>query len=262
MSALVAAKGSIVALVSPDEVWALRSSDGERLWSQALGGQVGPASIAVDGAGVFVAIGGRLVRLDLANGATKWDRTLPGMLQSPVAANGRVFVGSTSNNFFGVDQRNGRVAWSFQVGGDVVGAGVDRNVVYVASLDNVLRALKQGNGNQRWKRALPTRPVAPPSVVGGIVAVSGLGYPLSTFNANTGAALSNYDATLDLGRAKFLPPTLVTSALHPFSVALVVISRDGRATGQRPIAMMFRDPPLEPIVTLPGKPHTRERTAP
>jgi outer membrane protein assembly factor BamB len=262
MSALVAAQDSIIALVSPDEVWAFRPSDGERLWQQSLGGQVGPASVAVDGARMFVAIGSRLVRLDLSNGATRWDRMLPGMLRSPIAANGRVFVGSTSNAFYGVDQDDGGVAWKYRVGADVVGAAVDGDLVYVASLDNVLWAFQQGNGNRKWGKPLPTRPMAAPRAVGGIVAVSGLGYPLSTFNAKTGAPLANYDATLDLGRAKFLPPTLVTSALRPFSVALVVISRDGRATGQRPVAMMFRDRPLEPLLTLPGKPLTRERATP
>jgi outer membrane protein assembly factor BamB len=262
MSALAPAKDAIVALVSPDEVWAFRSSDGQRLWQQSLGGEAGPASVTVDGTRVFVAIGARLVRLDLADGAKRWDRMLPGSLRSPVAANGRVFVGSTSNAVYGVDQDDGGVAWSHRVGADVVGAAVDGDLLYVASLDNVLWAFQQGNGNQKWKKPLPTRPVAPPEAVGGIVAVSGLGYPLSTFNAKTGAPLANYDATLDLGRAKFLPPTLVTPALRPFSVALVVISRDGRATGQRPKAMMFRDQPLEPFIALPGKPLTRERATP
>ena len=262
MSALAAAKDTILALVSPDEVGAFRSSDGELIWEKALGGQAGPASMSIDAGRVFVAIGARLVCLELSDGAMRWDRTLPGMLRSPIAANGRVFVGSTSNAVYGVDQDNGNVTWTYRVGGDVVGATVDRDVVYVASLDNMLRALKQANGNQIWKRPLPTRPVAPPHAIGGIVAVFGLSYPLSTFNARTGEALANYDASVDLGRAKYLPPTLLAPALHPFSVALVVISSDGRATGQRPVAMMFRDRPLEPFAALPGKPLARERAMP
>jgi outer membrane protein assembly factor BamB len=192
----------------------------------------------------------------------RWDKTLPGMLRSPVAANNRVFVGSNSNMFYGVDQDDGGVAWSFRVGGDAIGATVDRDVVYVASLDNVVRALKQGSGNQLWKRGLPTRPMAPPSALGGIVAVSGLAYALSTFNAKTGVTLANLDASIDLGRAKFLPPTLITPTLQPFSVALVVATRDGRVMGHRPVAMMFRDPPLDPLLTLPGKPLARERPSP
>jgi outer membrane protein assembly factor BamB len=262
MSALATAHDTIVALVSPDEVGAFRSSDGELVWEKALGGQAGPASMSIDGGRVFVAIGARLVCLELSDGTMRWDRTLPGMLRSPIAASGRVFVGSTSNAVYGVDQDNGSVTWTYRVGGDVVGAAVDRDVVYVASLDNMLRALKQANGNQIWKHPLPTRPVAPPHAIGGIVAVFGLTYPLSTFNAKTGEALASFDASVDLGRAKYLPPALLAPALHPFSVALVVISSDGRATGQRPVAMMFRDRPLEPFAALPGKPLARERAMP
>jgi outer membrane protein assembly factor BamB len=262
MSALATANDTIVALVSPDGVGAFRSSDGQLIWQMSLGGKAGPASMSIDAGRVFVAIGDRLVCLDLADGAKRWDLMLPGTLRSPVAANHRVFVGSTSNAFYGIRQDDGGVAWTFRVGGDVIGATVDRDRVYVASLDNVLRCLKQDNGNQVWKRALATRPVAPPETVGGIVVVSGLAYPLSTFNAKTGVALANLDPSLDLGRPKFLAPTLIAPMLHPFSVALVVIARDGRVLGHRPVAMMFRDPPLDPLVTLPGKPLERERAAP
>ena len=259
---LAAAKDAIIALVTPDEVWGFRASDGQRIWSTSLGGSAAPAALAVDGNRVFVAIGSRLVRLELSDGAKRWDQTLPGMLRPPLAVNGRVLVGSTSNVFFGVNQDDGEVSWKYRVGGDVVGAAIDRELVYVAALDNVLWAFHPGNGNLKWKRALPTRPVAPPTVVGGIVAVSGLAYPLSTFNAKTGAALANLDASLDLGRSKFLAPTLIAPTLHPYTVALVVVARDGRVLGQRPVAMMFRDPPLDPLVTLPGKTLERERAAP
>jgi len=262
MSPLAAANDTIVALVSPDGVGAFRSSDGQLIWQKSLGGKAAPASMWVDAGRVFVAIGDRLLRLELSDGTVRWDRTLPGPLRSPIAAKGRVFVGSTSNAFYSVDQNDGEVRWTYRVGGDIVGASVDRDLVYVASLDNVLRAFKQSNGNQVWKHALPTRPVAPPEAVGGIIAVSGLAYPVSTFNAKTGVPLANLDPSVDLGRPKFLAPTLITPTLRPFTVALVVISRDGRVLGQRPVAMMFRDPPLDALVTLPGKPLERERAAP
>src|SRR5262245_49083722 len=100
MAPLAFAQGSIIALVSPDEVWAFRPADGERLWAQSLGGAVGPASMVIDAGHVFVAIGSRLVRVELSNGAVKWDRTLPGALKSPAAGEDRVFVGSTSNELY------------------------------------------------------------------------------------------------------------------------------------------------------------------
>jgi hypothetical protein len=38
-----------------------------------------------------------------------------------------------------------------------------------------------------------------------------------------------------------------------------MLTSDGRATGHRPVAMMFREKPLEALTILPGRPLTRER---
>jgi outer membrane protein assembly factor BamB len=195
MAALAMTEDTIVGLVAPDEVWAFRRTDGQRLWVRALGGTVGPASMAIDGNRIFVAIGSRLVRVALGDGAIAWDRTLPGMLKAPVAYDGRVFVASTANALHAVSQNSGAIAWSYPTGADVIGAAVDGNMVYVTSLDNVLRALKQGSGGQVWKKPLTTRPTGPPRVAGGVVAVSGLMPPLSTFNAKTGAPIATFDAS-------------------------------------------------------------------
>jgi outer membrane protein assembly factor BamB len=258
MAALAWSHDAIVALVAPDEVWAINPADGQRVWGQSLGGSVGTATMAVDADRIFVAIGSRLVRLDRSNGKVRWERTLPGVLSAPAVARDRVFVGSTSNALYAVDQSNGNVAWSFRVGGDVLGSSADKDVVYVASLDNVLRALKRGNGNQLWKRALTTRPAAPPRAFGGIVAVPGISPPLATFNAKTGAPIATFDALGGLLRAKFVPPTLMASTLKPYTVSLVFVTSDGRATGHRSLAMLFRENPLQPLIALPGRPLTRE----
>jgi outer membrane protein assembly factor BamB len=136
------------------------------------------------------------------------------------------------------------------------------DVVYVASLDNVLRALKRSNGNQIWKRALTTRPAAPPRAFGGIVAVPGISPPLTTFNAKTGALIATFDAVLELLRAKFVAPALIASTLKPFTVSLVFLTSDGRTTGYRSVAMLFRENPLLPLAALPGRPLTKEQPGP
>src|SRR5262249_29742125 len=120
--------------------------------------------------------------------------------------------------------------------------------------------LKQGSGNQIWKRALNMRPAAAPSSPGGIVVVPGTSPPLMTFNAKTGASIATLDTTADLPDAKFLAPTLVSSTLKPFTVSGGAVARDGRATGHRSVAMMFREPALAPMTTLPGKPLLKEKS--
>jgi outer membrane protein assembly factor BamB len=259
MSPLAWSEDVVIALVAPGEVWAIRPSDGQRVWSQSLGESNGTASMAIDANRIFVATGSRIVRLDRADGRIRWSRTLPGTLSAPTVARDRVLAGSTSNDLFALDQDDGGVAWSFKMGGDVLGSAADDDVIYVASLDNVLRALKRGNGNQLWKRALVTRPAAPPRAFGGIVAMPGIAPPLATFNAKTGAPLASFDAVPELQRAKFVAPALIAPTLTPYRVSLVMLTSDGRATGHRPVAMMFREKPLEALTILPGRPLTRER---
>ena len=259
MTPLAWSQDALIVLVTPDEVWAIRPADGQRLWSQSLGESVETASMAIDADRIFVAIGSRLVRLDRPDGRIRWTRSLPGTLSAPAVARDRVFTGSTSNDLFALDQNDGGVAWSFKMGGDVLGASADEDVVYVASLDNVLRALKRGNGNQLWKRALATRPAAPPRAFGGIVAMPGISPPLATFNAKTGAPLATFDPVPELQRAKFVAPALIAPTLKPYTVSLVLVTSDGRATGHRSVSMLFREKPLEPLAALPGRPLARER---
>jgi WD40 repeat protein len=175
------------------------------------------------------------------------------VLSRLTAAGDRVFVGSTDNNFYALEASTGRLAYRLRTGGDVVGAAANADFVYVASLDNLLRGLRRGSGNQVWKRNLTTRTVAPPSTFGGIVLVTGNDPTLTTFDATTGMPIATFSVAADL---QGVP--LVDSTPEPFRVAIVVITRDARAIGLRPTGMMFREPPLTPIQTLPGRPLSRE----
>lgn len=67
------------------------------------------------------------------------------------------------------------MVWRFATGGDVVGLPVvdDRSVFFV-SLDNLLRGLDRRTGGQRWKRALPLRPVRGPVIAADTLVVSGV----------------------------------------------------------------------------------------
>jgi outer membrane protein assembly factor BamB len=215
--------------------------------------------MAIDAGRIFVASGSRLVRVDQTDGKIRWERTLPGTLSAPSVARDRVLAGSTSNEIYALNQDDGGVAWSFKTGGDVIGSAADDDVVYAASFDNVLRALKRSNGNQLWKQALTTRPAAPPRAFGGIVVVPGISPPLATFNAKTGAPLATFDVVPELQRAKFLAPVLIAPTLKPFTVSLVILTSDGRATGHKSVAMLFREQPLAPLTALPGRPLTREQ---
>jgi outer membrane protein assembly factor BamB len=241
----------LIALVAPDEVLALSLADGHALWNRALGGRTGRASIAVDESGIYVGLVDRLVRLTLPDGLVRWDHTLPGQIASVTVARDRVFAGSTSNELFAFGL-NGSLAWKFPFGGDVIGIAANDDLVFVAALDNLVRALRRSSGNQVWKRPLTTRPVAPPRIFDGVVAVAGV-ESVATFSSLTGAALGTFESPTLLQGVPAIDPTPA-----PFAVSIVAVTRDGRAMGLRPEGAMFREKAIVPLTALPGRPLQKE----
>lgn len=244
---------AIVVLLKPDQLRALRLSDGSEAWRRTIATPSATPAMAGDEAGVVVASGNRVSRFASNDGRLLWERELGGSLTSPALSGDRIFVGSTDNYLYALDSSSGRLLWRFGAGGDVVGATADDRFVYFAALDNLLRALRRGNGNQVWKRDLTTRTIAPPSTFGGIVVVSGNNPALAAFDAMTGDPADKFELAADVQGVPLVDTTLV-----PFRVAMIVITRDGRAIGLRPTRMMFREPALAPLQGLPGKPLSRE----
>ena len=246
----------VIALMTPDDVYAFRTSDGAMIWRHSLGGTGGATQMTADADGVYVtAPGGRVIELSLADGTSRWETMIPGTPSAPAAAHDRVFVGSTDNFFYAFDARSGHLAWKWRSGGDVIGAATDLHAVYFASLDNILRSVNRGNGNQRWQKDTGTRPVAPPVVVGPVVVVPGVAANLLAFSVLTGAPVGAFAPP---GSAEFKGDPLLDPELRPFEVAVVIITRDGRVIGLRPTGMLFREQPPAPFQQLPGRRLTRE----
>jgi len=243
----------ILFLVKPDQLRALRASDGSESWRRAIGAEASSPALATDTTGIWLANGSRLRKFASSDGQLIWEQELGGVLGQPAVAGDRVFVGSTDNSLYALDAERGRLAWRSKAGGDVVGAVADERLLYVASLDNLLRALRPGSGNQIWKQNLSTRTTAPPSSFGGIVIVSGNNPTLSTFDATSGAPIASLAMAADLQGVPLVDPSPA-----PFRVTMVALTREGRAIGLRSTGMMFRELPLVPFQTLPGRPLTRE----
>lgn len=252
MGPMAMGAGRLLVLVSPDEVWALHPADGSQLWRRALGGEARASGIAADHASAYVSAPGAVVSLALVDGQLRWRQALAGMLSVPAVARDRVFVGSTENFLYALDPETGSHEWHWQAGGDVIGARVDGDRVYYATLDNILFAINRGNGNQLWKEDIGMRPSVPPSAFGGIVVVSGIDR-LATFDARTGARIADWNAPDRLQGSPLVDP-----ALRPFRVAIVAITRDGRAIALRPTGMLFAEGVPVPLAALPGRPLLRE----
>ena len=251
------ADGSVLAIIQRGDVISLRSKDGSEAWRHRLGSD-SPRSALVPGeAGtVYVSLDrGQLVALSLADGHEIWRQTLPGALSDPVWAPGRVFVGSTDNFFYALDSKDGSLKWKWRSGGDVIGAAVDEGLVFFASLDNVIRAVNRGNGNQRWRKDTGTRPLVPPKAFGRLALVAGTSPTLTGFSAKDGSAAGTYLAPGELEGEPLIDPVL-----RPYSVAAVVVLRDGQVVGLSPVAMLFKELPAAPMTGLPGRVLQREQS--
>ena len=245
---LTSSIGWLIGITESGDLVAFRAQDGALIWQRPLGTASRYAPVS-DGARAVVALtDGRVVGVALGDGALLWERSLPGTLSAPTMTPDRVFVGSDTNDFFALAPDSGDIRWRWRAGGDVIGADADvHGRVFFASLDNLLRGINQGNGNQRWRKEIPSRPTSPPRVAGDVVLVSSVAPTITSYSASTGAAAGTYAAPGELQG-----PPLVDPVLHPFRVAMVVVTRDGRAAGVIPTAMLFREPMLNPLQQLPG----------
>ena len=252
----------LIALFDKGMAVAFDAQDGHLRWSQPLGAPThfAPAS---DGVRAFFALDdSRVVGLRLVDGSLAWEQKLEGILSQPSFTRDRVFVGSNTNLLFALDNVNGRLAWRWKTGGDVIGTSGDvKGGAYYASLDNVLRAVNRGNGNQRWIKEIPTRPLLPPQTFGDgmkyeeIVVLTGVTSEIDAFAAKDGMLVGTYMPPSDLQGAPLIDPVL-----QPYRVAMVVITRDGRAFGLKPSAMLLPEPTATPLTgELPGRRLERER---
>jgi len=257
---LASAGDLLIGVFEKGVVIALAAADGHMVWNRELGAPSHYAAVS-DGMRIFFALDdSRVVALNLPDGTSTWEQKLEGMLNQPSVARDRVFVGSNNNYLYALDDEHGRLAWKWRTGGDVMGVSGDiKGGAYYASLDNVLRAVNRGNGNQRWIKEIPTRPILPPQTLGDgmgyeeVVLVTGVS-EIDAFAAKTGAAAGMYVPPSDIQGAP-----LIDAALKPYTVAMVVILRDGRALGLRPSAMMLPEPLNSPFTELPGRHLERDR---
>lgn len=255
---MVAQGSLLLAMLEGDELFAINLDRHEIAWRRSVG-ESGPLLLAADAEAAYAATNaGRVTRIDLSNGAILWESRLAGALSALTIDGDRLVVGSNADlgSLWSLDRRTGKERWAWQgkiFGGAVLGTAVMGSSLYVTSQDNVVRALSR-DGGQQWKKSIDTRPIFPPRVFSGVVMVTGGSPALSTFRADTGAAISTWAAPAN---ALLQGPPLVAEPA-PLRVTIVVVLREGQVIGLRPTEMLFKDAPLVPLTALPGRSLPRE----
>lgn len=164
--------GRIYVVTVENELVALATDDGRRLWSQngipETAGLVGSSSPAVEGEVVVVGYSsGELYALTVENGRTLWSDNLAATRSSdavsaladirgrPVIDRGRVFAVSHSGRMVSIDLRTGERNWEQDIG-SAHGPWVAGDYVYILSNNNELLCLTRNEGKVRWVRQLPS----------------------------------------------------------------------------------------------------------
>jgi outer membrane protein assembly factor BamB len=108
---------------------------------------------------------------------------------NPGAGGGRVYVGSTDNNFYAVTAAGGRKAWSFQSGAVTAAPEVVGSVVCLATSEGHFYALRAADGARAWEVDTGVPAIFKPTwaVDGGNVIIAQEGTPTRAYDAATGA---------------------------------------------------------------------------
>ncbi len=245
---LVARSGWVIAALDTGEVLALRGTDGTVVWRQTTGAPlIGTA--AVNGDRLYLPGSDGIVRaLDVSTGAPIWSRALGGSIVAVTPLGTRLYVGSTDNHFYCLDERDGRVRWRWRAGADPVGGAVaDDARVYFTSLDTVLRALDRGHGAQRWRQPLPWRTRTGPMRVGNTIVAAGIALDLRGYALDTGRPVGEF--ALSESRLEVLegPPVVIRRATLPGDFLVAAIA-DGRLVALEHVFGL----PAVPLSALPG----------
>jgi outer membrane protein assembly factor BamB len=215
---LVAGRGAAV----------LDAATGRAIWSVS-GGALATAPPAQVGPCVLIGEAEILRCREAGTGRSSWVyRALGTITAAPVSDGDRLLLGTAGREFLGVDLDDGDRAWRWKVGADVRWpAVVWRNLVIFATHENVLYGLKRGGGSMVWRSGLPSRPLAPPLLVGQDVLVACYGSRpeenyIVGFDAPTGERLGDL-----LTPGELAAPPLATTG------RLVLPLRDGRVVALR-----------------------------
>jgi len=139
------------------ELYALSSSTGKTVWSQAIAGTYFWSNAAYDGGQVFVVnYDGLLKAFNATTGAQNWSEQLPGQYSfssPPTASNGVVYVGGAGSGgtLYAVSETSGSVLWTQSVeNGDNSSPALNASSVFVSYACGLTYSFSRTTGSEQW----------------------------------------------------------------------------------------------------------------
>jgi outer membrane protein assembly factor BamB len=123
-TAVMSNGGWLILAGQSGSVTALRTTDGTQVWQREIG-TAANAPPTIAGDQLYLPTqDGRVVALALETGAPLWERRLNGAAHAILERRDRLYLGSDDNFFYCIDARDGVVRWRWRTGADIVGTPV------------------------------------------------------------------------------------------------------------------------------------------
>lgn len=184
-------QGTVVVHTLDDTVYGLSRTNGAEQWRTAYPAPVltlrGSSSPAITPTGVVVGLsGGKLVKLDPADGTPLWEVTvtpprgrselarISDIDAEPVVVGTLVFVGTYNGDLAAVDLESGTILWRRQLS-SYAGLAATETDLYITDSEDQIWAADPVSGAGRWKQErLRYRQLTAPALIGNLIAVGDL----------------------------------------------------------------------------------------
>ncbi len=95
---------------------------------------------------------GRVVALDVTDGAIRWSRNLPSRSESsPLLDRGRLYFGSEDGTVYALEARTGRTVWTYHAAGAVKASPtLSGGVLYFGDYSGHVQAICERTGRRLW----------------------------------------------------------------------------------------------------------------
>lgn len=186
-----AGNGRVIVHTLDDTVHGLDAASGADQWRVSYPAPVltlrGSSTPAVTASGVIVGLsGGKLVKLDPADGTPLWEVTvtppagrselarISDIDADPVVVGTLVFVGTYNGDLAAVDLESGTILWRRQLS-SYAGLAATENDLFVTDSQDQVWAADPVSGAGRWKQErLRYRQLTAPALIGNLIAVGDL----------------------------------------------------------------------------------------
>ncbi len=175
--------------------YALRASDGARLWFSQNGGSHADEALTLADGVIYCGSDDHFIyALRAKDGSLLWKHQTGGINSPPTVNSGTVYDGSWDGTLYALDAKTGAVQWQFQTGGQIHSSPVVvNNVVYFGSGDGNVYAIRT-DGSFLWSYHTGGMVYAPAAVVSGAVYIGSGDYTVYALRASDGTRLWSYRA--------------------------------------------------------------------